>query len=362
MAKRTVGIGMLGYGFMAEAHMAGLRHVAQAHIAAVAGPRLERAKAVGAKYGAGAAYGSTEALLADPNVEAVVIASTDDAHYPQAMAAAAAGKHVFIEKPIALNARQAREIHAAIRAAGVRSAVGFTLRWNPLVRRLHTMIAAGDLGQILSVHAQRYNKRLLGPEPSMTWRFDPKRSGSGVIGDLGSHMIDLAQYLAGPIVEVSADVATFIKVARHAATGATIPLTLDDDSVLSMRFASGAHGTIATSRVGIVDSHLPLGRSSFQINGTQAGFLTDGILNASIHRLGREPETVDPGLPLDDADHAGILAFFGERMMDAFVRSILEGEDIAPTVVDGLRAQEVIEAALISARTRRWVDVRPVDG
>jgi len=353
---------MLGYGFMAEAHLAGLRDVPQAQVVALAGPRLARAREVAAAHGVATAYDTPEALLADPRVDAVVIASTDDAHCPQTLAAAAAGKHVFVEKPIALQVSQARAMAAAVRQAGVHSAVGFTLRWNPMVAHLRALIERGELGALISVHAQRFNRRLLGDAPPMTWRYDPVRSGSGALGDLGSHMIDLAQYLAGSITSVAADLATNTAHARDPVTGRPVPLTLDDDTVLLVRFASGAHGTIATSRVGVVDSHLPLGRSSFQVNGSAAGFLTDGLLHATIHRLNRPPEPLDQKLPLHDADHAGILAYFGARMMRAFVESILEDRAIAPTIVDGLRAQEVIEAALTAARTRRWVDVPQVEG
>ena len=357
MSERRVGIGMLGYGFMARAHLAGLRAVDEARAVAVAGPRPERARPVAEEFGIPAVYLSTEELLADPRVDAVVVASPDDAHYSQVMAAAAAHKHVFVEKPIALDARQAREMTAAVGRAGVRTGVGFTLRWNPLVQRLRQMIDGGEIGDIISVHAQRFNRRLLGDIPPMQWRYDPQRSGSGVLGDLGSHMIDLAQYLAGPITAVAADLATNTKHARDPETDAPVPLTLDDDTVLLVRFASGAHGTIAASRVGTVDSHLPLGRSSFQVNGTSAGFHTDGVLQASLNRLGRPPEPIDPGLPLEDADHAGILAFFGERMMRAFVTAVLEDRDVPPTIADGLRTQEVIDAAIQAGRTRRWVDV-----
>ena len=357
MSSHRVGVGMLGYGFMARAHLAGLQAIDEARIVAIGGPRPERAQAVAQEFEIPSVHASSEELLANPDVEAVVVASPDDAHHPQVLAAAAARKHVFVEKPIALNASQAREMASAVRAAGVRSGVGFTLRWNPLVQRLGGMIERGELGDVISVHAQRFNSRLLGDLPTMQWRYDVDRTGSGVLGDLGGHMLDLAQYLVGPIVSVAADLRTTTPAARDPRSGEIVPLRLDDDALLLLQFGSGAHGTIATSRVGMVDSNLPLGRSSFQVNGTKASFLTDGILQASVFRLGQVAESLDPGLPLEDADHAGILAFFGERMMRAFITSIREERDVAPTITDGLRTQEVIDAALTAARTRAWVDV-----
>ena len=358
----TVGVGMLGYGFMAAAHLSGLGQVPNARVTAIAGPNQQRASAVAADHDVPSVYPDEHALLADPSVDAVVITSPDDQHYAQTMACIEAGKHVFVEKPISLDAMQAREMYMSAMSAGVRTGVGFTLRWNPLIERISAMVQAGELGQLVSVHCQRFNRRLLGDVPVMEWRYDPSRGRSGVLGDLGSHMIDLAQFLAGPITAVAADLNTVRPHALDPETGAEVPLTLDDDAVLSVRFASGAHGTISTSRVGAVDSHLPLGRSSFLINGTEAGVLTDCVLQATINRVGQEPELVDPGLPLDDADHAGILAFFGERMMRGFVDSIRDDRDVPPTLMDGLRTQEVIDCALEAAQTRRWVDVPPTHG
>jgi predicted dehydrogenase len=356
MAKE-IGFGVIGYGLMGTAHISGLQQLHHARVVAIAGPNQSRAQSAASKHNVPKAYTNEYDLIADPNVEAVIIASPDDHHHPQTMATIAARKHVFVEKPIALNVVQAREMHTAAKAAGVQTGVGFTLRWNPLMEKLHAMVKDGELGTIVSIHAQRFNKRLLGPAPTMEWRYNQSRSGSGVLGDLGSHMIDLAQYIAGPITSVSADLATTTTHALDAETQEKIPLLLDDDAALIARFASGAHGTISSSRVGSVDTHLPLGHTRFMINGTEAGLVTDGILHATIHRLGHPPQPVNSGLPLDDADHAGILAFFGERMMRGFLRSIRENTEVHPTLTDGLKTQEVVDAAIEAARTRRWINV-----
>ncbi|GEM_PF-1983016 len=356
MAKE-IGFGVIGYGLMGTAHISGLQQLQHARVAAIAGPNQSRVQSAASKHNIPKAYTDEHELIADPNVEAVIIASPDNHHHPQAMATIAASKHVFVEKPIALNAMQAREMHTAAKTAGVQTGVGFTLRWNPLMEKLHTMVKDGELGAIVSIHAQRFNKRLLGPQPIMEWRYNQSRSGSGVLADLGSHMIDLAQYIAGPITSVSADLATNTTHALDAETQEKIPLLLDDDAALIVKFASGAHGTISSSRVGSVDTHLPLGHTHFMINGTKAALVTDGILHATIHRLGHPPQPVNSGLPLDDADHAGILAFFGERMMRGFLRSIRENREVHPTLTDGLKTQEVVDAAIEAAKTRRWINV-----
>lgn len=355
-----VGLGFFGYGFMAEAHLSGLKHVEGAAALGICGPNIERARAAAAKHGAGFPTADTQELLDVKGLDGVVIASPDHTHHELTMAAIRAGKHVFVEKPISTTAKQGREMYEGVRRANLRSMVGFTLRANPLVQQVRQMILDGEMGDILNAHAERYSGGLLTRTPRISWKNDPSKTGTGVVGDLGSHAIDLLQFWAGPITRVAAAMDTHIKEAIDPATGNKVPLTLDDEANLLVKFASGANGAIITNRVGMVDCHKPLGRSSFSLNGTKAGFLTDGILEARRFRPGHDPEIIDPGLPLEEADHAGVLAFFGQIMMRNFVTAIRERRDIPPTLADGLRTQEVIDAAVQAARQGVWVTVPEV--
>jgi predicted dehydrogenase len=170
-------------------------------------------------------------------------------------------------------------------------------------------------------------------------------------------MIDLARCLAGDIVEVCADVRTYVPELREPATGQVVPHRLDDDVALLVRFASGAHGTISVSRVGIVDSDHPLGRSFVELNGTQGGVTTDGIEHGSFFRHGQPPETIHPEPTPTGLDHAGMLTYMGEHMLRAFIDAIVTRQDHPPTIQDGLVTQAVVEAALRSQAARCWQPV-----
>ena len=356
-----VGIGFFGYGFITRAHLSGLRHVQGARVLGICGPHADRARAVAAEFSVDFVTSNPEELLGLPGLDGVVVGSPDHTHHELTMAAIRAGKHVFVEKPIATNARHGREMYEAARKAKLRSMVGFTLRANPLIQRVRRMVEEGEMGEIMNAHAERYGGGVLARTPKINWKTDPSKTGTGVIGDLGSHAIDLLHFWVGPITSVAAILDTHIKEGIDPATGKKAPLTLDDEANLLVRFASGASGTVVSNRVGLVDCHKPLGRSSFTLNGSKAGFLTDGILEARLFRLGHDPEVIDPGLPLEEADHAGIIGFFGETMMRNFVTAIREERDVPPTLADGLRAQEVIDAAVRAGRERRWVDVPRVE-
>ncbi len=355
-----VGLGFFGYGFMSEAHLAGLDYVEDGVALGICGPNLERARATAAQHGVDFVTTDPAELLSVEGLDGVVIATPDHTHYPLTMESINAGRHVFVEKPIASNAGQGREMYAGVKSNNLRSMVGFTLRANPLVQQVRRMIDDGEIGEILSIHAERYNSSMLEGSPKRNWKTDPLSTATGVVGDLGSHAIDLIQFWAGPISRVAAALETHVKHGIDDASGEAFPLELDDEASLLVEFASGARGVVITSRVGLVDSHKPLGRSNFTLNGTKFGFVTDGIMEARRHRPGHDPEVVDPRLPLGEADHAGVLAFFGERMMRNFVTSIKEERDIAPTLADGLRTQEVIDAAVEAAKRGVWLDVPQV--
>ena len=355
-----IGLGFFGYGFMAEAHLAGLEHVEEAVALGICGPNLEKARAVASRHKVDFVTTVPNELLALESLDGVVIASPDHTHYDLTMQSIQAGRHVFVEKPIASNVEQGREMYAAVKRPDLRSMVGFTLRANPLVQQVRRMIDDGEIGRIFNVHAERYSSAMLHSSPKRDWKTDPCKTAAGVIADLGSHAIDLMQFWAGPITKVSATLATHVQQGTDRNTGKPFPLTLDDAANLLVKFESGAHGTVITNRVGLVDCHKPLGRSNFTISGSRLGFVTDGIMEARSYRHGHEPEAVDPELPLGEADHAGVLAFFGERMMRDFVASITMGQDIAPTLADGLRTQEVIDAAIKAAHLDTWLDVPQV--
>jgi predicted dehydrogenase len=352
-----VRIGLFGYGFIAASHVNALRRVG-GQIVAVCGPRRAGAEEFALRYGIPHVYTEPRDLLARDDIEAVVVGSPDASHAPLTIAAARAGKHVFCEKPLASNLAEARAMVEAVRAAGKVGMTGFLLRGAPVVRRMAATIQSGEAGTIIGLHTQRYNAGLLQPGARYGWRTDDTQSGLGVLGDLGSHMVDLALLLAGPIAEVSADLMTFVKQLPDGATGRPVPLRLDDDVVLALRFAGGAHGTISLSRVGLADAHLPLGRSQIVVLGSKLAIVSDGVEHATVQGLDGPPQEWPPDERVASLDHGALLTYLGEELMRAFVGAVRGGTTSSPTLEDGLAVQAVLDAAQRAAASRRWERVQ----
>jgi len=354
--KGAVRFGFFGYGFIAGAHAQALADVPGAEITAVCGPRQAAGEDFAQRFGAHVATQDPQELLGS-DVDAVVICTPDDAHYEQVLLSAAAGKHIFCEKPVAMNLGQASEMVMACERANVRTMTGFLLRYAPIAQELVRRVEAGEFGELISIHSQRYNPRLLGAALTAQWRYDAARSAAGVLSDLGSHMLYFSLLIGGPIRQIAASLRTVVKEVPDPATGGRMPLTLDDDVVLALRFASGLHGTIATSRVGHVDSDKPLGRSMIQINGTKASVVTDGLEHAEVSRYGHPSEVIEPDLGPGVDEHAGLLAAMSRHVFTEFVAAIHERRECAPTIRDGWQVQALVEAAGTAAQSGRWEDV-----
>lgn len=352
----TIGIGVFGYGFIAGAHMEGLRRIAEFTVHAVCGPNAERAGGFAARYNIPTVLTDPEALLIDPRVDAVIIDTPDRDHAPLTLAAAHHGKHIFCEKPLATSLSEARAMVAAAQRANVRTLMGFSNRWNPLFLRVRDMLAAGELGEVYHVHSQNFNAGLLGPQPAFTWRTDPARTGSGILGDLGAHAVDLIQFLLGPMSEVCASLRVCRSPLYDRATGEPHLAVVDDDVNLLFRLASGVEGTMALSRLGAVYSDYPIGHRQLLIDGS-AGGLAFANGEARLYRPDHSFEIIPGETVPSGMDHAEFLARGAERILRTFLQAIQMGEDLAPTLADGLRCQAVLHAAAMSSQQRRWAAV-----
>ncbi|HEX2035484.1 MAG TPA: Gfo/Idh/MocA family oxidoreductase [Chloroflexota bacterium] len=359
--NETIGIGVFGYGFMASAHLEALQRIPGTRAVAVCGPRLERAQELAARHGAPLATSDPQALLSHPDVDAVLVDTPDATHYPLVMAAAGRGKHVYCEKPLAPDIAQAREMAAAVGAAGVRSMMGFSTRFSPLMQEVKRLLDLDTIGRPFHVHAQAFNAGLLATPPRWSWRTDKARSGTGILGDLGSHLIDLNHFFLGPTVQVMASLKTFIPELVDPATGERHRQEVDDDSVLLLRFANGAHGSLALSRLGSVHMDYPIGRRQYVIDGSKGGILWENGV-ATLHPYKGETVRIAGEPPLWDVDHHTFITGWAQQSLTPFVEAIRSGRDQAPTIRDGLLAQEVIEAAVRSAQTGCWEPVQQVQG
>ncbi|MGW2178309.1 Gfo/Idh/MocA family protein [Streptomyces sp. NPDC001732] len=377
----VLGIGMVGYAFMGAAHSQGWRtagHVFELPmrpvLAAICGRDRAAVDAAAARHGWAAAETDWRALVARDDVQLVDICTPGDSHAEIAIAALEAGKHVLCEKPLANAVAEAEAMaEAAERAAGRGQVamVGFNYRRVPAIAHARQLIAGGRLGALRHVRAAYLQDWLVDPETPLTWRLERERAGSGALGDLGAHIVDLAQYLAGePLVGVSAVSETFVRerplpagpsaegpgAAGPAARGA---VTVDDAALFTGRLASGALASFETTR-------MAAGRKNalrLEINGERGSLAFDlERLNELAFHDHTEPAATagfrrvlvtEPQHPYLEAwwppGHAlGYEHTFVHQARD-LVRAIAEGTAPAPSFADGLQVQRVLAAVAESA-------------
>jgi predicted dehydrogenase len=354
-----VRVGMVGTSWWAdEMHLPNVASHPQAEAVAICGRNRERAEAMARKYAVPTVFTDYRALIADGKIDALIVATPDDLHYPVAMAGLDAGLHVLCEKPLALRAEQARALAEKAAAKGVKTMVFFTLRGLPAHRYLKELLEEGYIGRCYHCAIQHFIG--YGRSGHFGWRFDPQRA-LGALGDLGSHAADLAHWYVGPIDAVSAHLGHFVE--RRDAAGAAVDGAWDA-ALLSVRFANGAQGSLHVSTVGHVGERGI--QQQIALHG-EKGTLEAGLSLTNMEIRGvREGETGFQSLPIPDrfwggADRSNPFSVFtrlpvGDRL---FLEAILNDRDVSPNFLDGARAQAVLDAAIESERSRRWVPVGP---
>jgi len=377
----TLGVGMVGYAFMGAAHSQGWRtagHVfdmpVRPVLAAICGRDRTAVEAAAARHGWAAAETDWRALIARVDVQLVDICTPGDSHAEIAIAALEAGKHVLCEKPLANTVAEAEAMAQAAERAAARgqvAIVGFNYRKVPALTHARAMIEEGRLGRLRHVRATYLQDWLVDPESPLTWRLERERAGSGALGDLGAHIVDLAQYLAGePLVGVSAVSETFVRerpVPAGAAAGlpgaadgtARGAVTVDDATLFTGRLASGALASFEATR-------MAAGRKNalrLEINGERGSIAFDlERLNELSFHDHTEPPTsagfrrilvTEPQHPYLEAwwppGHGlGYEHTFVHQARDV-VRTIVEGRAPVPSFADGLQVQRVLAAVEESA-------------
>ena len=249
-APRPIGIGMLGYGFMGRAHSHALRTIAHMtwppplvpELVSVAG-RDERAVAAFARqFGFAEHTTDWRELISDERIELFDNTGPNSVHAEPTIAAAQAGKHVICEKPLGRDAAEAFTTWQAVQATGVAHLCAFNYRFVPALRLARELIADGRIGTPLRFRGSYLQDWLVDPSVANLWRLDRAAAGSGALGDLGAHVIDLARYLVGEISSVSGAVRTFTSERGGR------PVDVDDAFAATVDFEGGALGTIEASR------------------------------------------------------------------------------------------------------------------
>src|SRR3954454_24594488 len=294
-----IGVGMLGYAFMGKAHSNAYRTLAYMtwppplvpELVAVAGRTEEAVAEAAARYGFADHVTDWHAVVADDRIGLFDNSGPNNLHAEPTIAAAEAGKHVICEKPLGRDAAESYETWQRVQAAGVKHMCAFNYRFVPAVRLARQILDSGGLGEIRHIRGSYLQK--WGAAEIDAWRFDKAEAGSGALGDIGAHVIDLARYLVGEITDVTAELATFW------------PGREVDDAVEStVRFESGAVGTIEASR-------FATGRKNsfrWEINGSKGSIAFDmeRLNELQVHFAGSEPASNAQGFRtvlVSEADH-----------------------------------------------------------
>jgi predicted dehydrogenase len=304
-----------------------------------------------------------EALCADPNVDAVVIATPNFTHRDIALAAARNGKHVMCEKPLGLNADEVRQMYHACRDAGVVHMTAFTYRFAPSMRYMRHLATSGALGELRHFRSQRF---LDWPETSWGWRQYKDKAGAGDLFDMTIHRIDFAIDLLGPLARLCGAVARFAPRDRTATGDACPPSEVDDWSSLIGEFQQGATGVWEGTTLAKGYGFKGFGHEWAEINGSEgtAVYRLHMPNQIMVGKTGQDLAPVDvpaeflkpEGSPRDPSQGEPATVFRYDLMWE-FVSAIVEGREAVPSFYDGLRAQVVADSVLRSHAERRWVDI-----
>ncbi|HEY9593729.1 MAG TPA: Gfo/Idh/MocA family oxidoreductase [Spirochaetia bacterium] len=374
----TIGIGLVGFGFIGRVHTLSYRELPSYYpgtlpgltLAAVCTSRSETARAAAAEGGYALWLTDPEELVREKSVTVVDCCTPNNQHRQTILAAAKAGKHVYCEKPIALNGEEAREIAHAAARAGIHVGMTFNFRFVPALMRARQMIAEGKLGEIFSFRAEYYHSGNVDPQRPLAWRMQKEKSGGGALVDLGSHVIDLVRCLLGEIDSVRA-VTRIFTARRPVAAGSSVlgDVTVDDAAWLQLRLARGALGTLEVSKCATGS----LDELRLEIYGTRGALrfnLMDGnwLYWYDATRVGGFQGGDQGWTRLETVQHYKGAAVPAPRSIlgwtrthaecqYAFLSAIAAGRAPEPGIEDGLAVQLVIDAAYRSAEADTWVSV-----
>jgi predicted dehydrogenase len=385
VAKKTLNVGLVGYKFMGKAHSNAYRQVARFFpeipvepvMKAICGRDEAGVRNAAGVFGWESVETDWKKLIARDDIDIVDVCTPGNLHAEIAVAAAKAGKHVFCEKPIGNTAGEARRMLDAVNEAGVKHAVFFNYRKMPAVALAKQLISEGALGKIHHWRGTYLQDWITDPSFPLVWRLKKETAGSGVNGDLNAHLLDMARYLVGEIVEVSALMDTFVKQrpelgASDDRLGGTASdkmgeVTVDDVTLALARFDNGAVGTFEATR-------FALGRKNynrFEVNGSKGSIVfnmerpnelevytedthagTYGFRTVSV-TSGADPYS---GHYWPTAHNIGYEHSFIDLLFDAFT-AIDRGEQPSPNFEDGYRNNVLLDTIERAAESKKWEKV-----
>ena len=377
-----IGVGLVGYKFMGRAHSNAYRQVRHffdvdpvPRMRAICGRDEAGVREAAAKLGWEGYETDYHRLVTRDDIDLVDVSTPGDTHHAVVLAALTAGKHVFCEKPLANSLDEAREMVAAAKRAGVVAMINFNYRRVPAVQFAKQLIDEGRLGEIRHWRAVYLQDWINDPQFPLVWRLRREVAGSGALGDIGAHIVDLSHFLVGQITEVIGTMETFIRerpVEQTSGGGAGLAatagqemgqVTVDDSTTFLARFANGTTGTFEATR-------LAPGRrnyNSFEVNGS------NGTIVFNLERLNelqvffaddppglqgfRTINVTDPDHPYSVWWPAGHIIGYEHTFVHAIkdlMDGIKAGQTPPPSFEDGYRCQAVLDAVERSAGSKAW--------
>ena len=379
MPKKPLRIGLIGYSFMGRAHSNAFHQVNHFFPSsyevipqAVCGRDEAKVKEFAAKWGYKSVETDWKKLIARDDIDVIDVATPNNLHAEQVIAAAKAGKMILCEKPLGRTGKEAEQMIKAVKRAGVANMVWYNYRRCPAVVLAKKLIDAGRLGRVFHYRANFLQDWTISPDLPQggtgLWRLDVKVAGSGVTGDLLAHCIDTALWLNGGIKDVSAMTETFVKERKHNLTGKVEKVGIDDACIFHCHFNNGSLGQFESTRY--ARGHKAL--YTFEINGEHMSLKWD---LHDLHRLqifDHSDEGIERGwksVHVSDGDHPycgnwwvpglqlGYEHSFVHAMVE-FIQGLESGQGCTPNFTDGLATDYVTDAVLASAKSKRWVKVK----
>lgn len=373
---KEVKIGLIGAGRISQDHIIGFKIApiafwpscpnVQFEILADIDEKNAREKA--SRFGFKKATTSWQEVIADNRVDLAVITCPNNLHKAIAIGAARAGKHILCEKPLALNATQARGMLEEVSKANVKHMIGFRYRNIPAVLLSKEMIEAGKLGKIYHFRGFYLQDFAADPMQPITWRFQSQMAGSGSLGDLGSHVIDIARFLIGEFDEVVAKNETLVKKRRtDTSKNALGKVDVDDSSEFLVKFTNGATGSIVADRFAQGRKNLfgfeisgEKGSLYFQyqrMNELQFYSATDKKDEQAFKTFIIGPSHPYSKIFMSTAGHN--IGLFGISAIQAYrlLKGIRDNEKISPNFFDGWKTCQVVDAVSESAQKKKWVKI-----
>jgi len=381
--ERPLGVGIAGTGFIGPAHLEALRRN-NVNVIGLAESSADIAEEKANQLGLAKGYPSYEAMLDDPAIDVVHLATPNYLHHPHAKAALLAGKHVICEKPLAMNTQQSAELVKLAKESGKVNAVNFNIRFYPLAQQARHMVRSGELGDLFILQGSYLQDWLLFPT-DWNWRLEPDLGGTlRAVGDIGSHWLDLLTFITGlKVKEVYADFKTFHPLRKKPTrpletyTGKILtpedyidqPINTEDYATVLLHYENGVHGVLTVSQV----SSGRKNRLFYEINGSQSSLSWDSERPNELwvgHRT--QPNQIlmkDPSLLAAEVrELASYPGGHNEGFPDTFkqlhrkVYAYIRAGDFSqkpdfPTFEDGHYEMQLCEAIERSAREQKWVSV-----